>query len=117
MLKPADQPAGPGAAEERPVSDIVHQLVEDGKAYAQAELDLAKTTALAKVDRIKVPAALFAVAFLLVLAAVNVLAVAVFVAFAPRFGPILAGIFAFLIFIAIAGGLAWVAVKKLGQAK
>lgn len=117
MLKPVDPPIGPAADGERPVGDIVHQLVEDGKAYAFAEVDLAKTTALSKVDAFKVPAMLFAGAFLLVLAAVNVLAVAVFVAFAPRFGPILAGLFAFLIFVGIAGGFAWLAAKKLGQAK
>ncbi len=108
---------GPAAEDERPVGDIVHQLVEDGKAYASAEVDLVKATALSKVSAFKLPAMLLAGAFLLVLAAVNVLAVAVFVAFAPRFGPILAGLFAFLIFVGIAGGLAWLAVKKLGQAK
>ena len=34
----------PGGAE-RPVGELVHQLVEDGKAYARAEIGLAKAIA------------------------------------------------------------------------
>lgn len=117
MLSPADQPARPALEDERPVGEILHRLVDDAKAYAFAEADVAKAVALSKVQGFKVPAMLLAGAFLLVIAAVNVLAVAVFVAFAPRFGPILAGLLAFLLFAAIAGGLGWLAVKKLGQAK
>ena len=116
MLKPTDPPIGPGSDEERPVSDLVHQLVEDGKAYAHAELDLAKAMAAAKASAVKVPAILLGAAFLFLQAAVAVLAMGVFVALAPRFGPILAALLAFLMFAGIAGGVAWLAVKKLREA-
>jgi len=37
MLKPADP--GPPPAE-RPVGELVHELIEEGKAYARAEIGL-----------------------------------------------------------------------------
>ncbi len=83
MLKPSDPamvPAEPG--EERPVGELVHQLVEDGKAYAQAELGLVKAVAAQKAGALALPAALFAVAFVLVQAGVNALAVGVLLALA-----------------------------------
>ena len=70
MLKPTDpamQPTGPG--DERPIGELVHELVEDGKAYAQAELGVAKAIATAKAGSLKVPAILLGAALLLVQAA------------------------------------------------
>lgn len=114
MLKPADPPmAGPD--EERPVGEIVHQLVEDGKAYAQAEIDLAKAIALAKAAAVKIPAILFGAAFLFLQAAFGVLAVAIYLSLVPLVGPFLAGLLAFLIFVGVAGGLAWFGVSKLRE--
>lgn len=104
-----------GPDDERPVGEIVHQLVEDGKAYAQAEIDLAKAMAMAKADAVKVPAILFGAAFLFLQAAVGVLAVAIYLSLIPAVGPFLAGLLAFLLFAGTAGGLAWFAVKKLRE--
>jgi hypothetical protein len=114
MLKPADPAMQPGQGEERPVGELVHQLVEQGKSYAQAELGLAKAIAASKAQAYKLPAILLATAFLIVQAAVTVLAVAVFVALAGSIGPLLAGLAAFLIFAGIAGGLGYLAVTKMG---
>ena len=116
MLKPADPPIQPepGGSEpngERPIGELVHQLVEDGKAYAQAEIGVAKAIASAKADRLRVPAILFGAAFLLSQAAVTVLAVALFLALLPLIGPLLAGIAAFAIFAGIAVGLGWWAIE------
>jgi len=112
MLKPVDQPpTTPG--EPRPVGDIVHQLVEDGKAYAFAELDHAKAFAGAKADSYKIPAILLGAAFLFLQAAVTVLCVAVYLSLIPPLGPLFAGLLAVLIALGIAGGLAWFAVKRL----
>jgi len=58
MLKPVDQAEPP--REERPVGDLVHQLVEEGKAYARAEIGLAKAIAAAKAKALALPAALSA---------------------------------------------------------
>jgi small-conductance mechanosensitive channel len=112
MLKPADPPL-PGANGERPIGELVNQLVEDGKAYAQAELGVAKAIATAKASRLKVPAILLGAAFVLVQASATVLAVALFLALLPLMGPMLAGVLAFAIFAAIAAGLGWKALEMI----
>ena len=114
MLKPAD-PVPPEAGDERPIGDLVHQLVDEGKAYAQAEVGVAKAIALAKANLLKLPAILFGAAFLLAQAAVTVLAVAVFLGLLPLMGPVLAGLAAFVIFAGIAAGLGWWAVQIIGH--
>jgi fatty acid desaturase len=114
MLKqttPPGQPPEPGS--ERPVGELVHQLVEDGKAYARAELAVVKATASAKAGALTVPAILFGAAFLLIQAAVTVLAVAVYLSLLPLVGPFFAGLLAFLIFAGIAGGLGWYGAQHL----
>src|SRR5687768_7595001 len=116
MLKPVDPPPraepGPETNGERPIGELVHQLVEEGKAYAQAELGVAKAIATAKAGSLKVPAILLGTALLFVQAAVTVLAVAAFLALLPMLGPVLAGLLAFLIFAGTAGGLAWFGIEK-----
>ncbi|MEO8546864.1 MAG: hypothetical protein ABI422_00715 [Sphingomicrobium sp.] len=114
MLKPADSPLQPGDPdEERPIGELVTRFVEEGKAYAKAELGVAKAIALAKAGSLKVPAILFAAAFLLLQAAATVLAIALFLALLPLIGPLLAGIAAFAIFGAAAAGLGWQAIEML----
>ena len=111
MLKPADQ--GKSPQPERPIGDLVQQLTEEGKAYARAELGVAKAIAAAKARAMALPAALFGAALLIAQAGVTALAVGLFAALYWRFGPILAGFIAFLIFGGLAGGLAWYAVQRL----
>ena len=108
MLKPVDQPPP-----ERPVGDLVHELIEDGKAYARAELGVVKAIASAKAKALAIPAGLFGVAFLLVQAGVTASAVGVFAALYWVFGPVLAGIVALVVFSALAAGLVWYAVQRL----
>ncbi len=116
MLKPAD-PVPPEPGEERPLGELVNQLVEEGKAYAQAEFGVAKAIASEKAASLKVPAILLGAALLLAQAAVTVLAVAVLLALLPLTGPIVAGLLAFLIFAGIAAGLGWWAVRTVGQGR
>lgn len=104
----------PDPGSERPIGELVHQLAEDGKAYALAEVGVARAIAQAKANAFKLPAMLFGAAFLLVQAAVTVLGVAVFLGLLPLMGPILAGLLAFLIFAGLAGGLGWWAVQMIG---
>jgi len=111
MLKPADQPPPPD--NERPVGELVHQLVEEGKAYASAEIGLAKAIALAKARALAWPAGLFLAALIVVQSAVTILAVGIFMALLRPIGPILAAIVASLIFWAIAGALAWYGLERL----
>ena len=111
MLKPRDQGSAPQP--ERPIGDLVHQLTEEGKAYARAEIGLAKAIAAAKARALALPAGLFGAAFLLAQAAVTVLAVGIFAALYWMFGAVLAGFVAFLIFGGLAGALAWYAIQRL----
>jgi hypothetical protein len=122
MLKPTDpamQPPerSPDPGDERPIGELVQQLVEEGKAYAQAELGVAKAIAADKANGLKVPAILLGAALLFVQAAVTVLAVAIFLALLPLMGPVLAGLLAFVIFAAIAGGLGWLAIDRLRRGR
>ena len=110
MLKPADPGQRPP---ERQIGELVHQLVEDGKAYARAEYGLATAIAEAKARALGVVAALFAAALLVAQAAVTVLAVAVFFVLTAIMNPILAGLLAVLVFAALSGGIAWYAWQRL----
>jgi fructose-specific phosphotransferase system IIC component len=110
MLKPADPGPPPP---ERPIGELVHELIEEGKAYAQAEIDLYRKIASSKAKALVFSVALFATAFALALAAVTALAVGVVIALAKFFGPLLAGVVGLLIFAAIAGGLAWWGAERL----
>lgn len=112
MLKPAEPPPPP----ERPIGELVHELVEEGKAYARAEIDLAKAIASAKGKALIIPAALFGAAFILALAAVTALAVGVVMALAKFVGPLLAGVIGLLIFAALAGLCGWIGASRARNA-
>ena len=110
MLKPID----PGPPEpERPVGELVSQLIDEGKAYARAEIGLAKAIAGAKAKAVAIPAAMFGAAFICALAAVTALAVGVVIGLAKFIGPLAAGFIGMLIFAAIAGGLGWYGAERL----
>ena len=111
MLKPAGQEDPPQP--ERPVGDIVHELIEDGKAYARAELGIAKAVAAAKAKALALPAGLLGAALLLAIAAVTILAMGLFVVLARPLGPMLGALATFLVFAGLAAGLAWYAVERL----
>ena len=115
MLKPADPPR-PGPDDDRSIGELVSRLVDEGKAYAQAEIGVAKAIASAKANHLKAPAILLAAAFVLSQAATTVLAVALFLALLPLIGPLLAGIASFAIFASIAAGLSWQAVQLIRRA-
>jgi uncharacterized protein (DUF697 family) len=109
MLKPVD----PGPQAERPIGELVHELIEEGKAYARAEFDLAKAIGTAKARAVAIPAALFGAAFICALAAVTALAVGIVIALASLVGPLLGGIVGLIIFAGIAGGLGWYGARRL----
>jgi hypothetical protein len=109
MLKPAD----PGPQPERPVGELVQQLLDDGKDYARAELNLAKTIAAAKARALAIPAALFGVALIVALAAVTALAVGVVLTLTKFVGPLAAGFMGLVIFAAVAAGLGWYGAQRV----
>jgi hypothetical protein len=110
MLKRTDPPPEPP---ERPVGELVHELIEQGKAYARAELGLARAIATAKGKALILPVALFLIAFVVSLAAETALSVGVVLALATLIGPLAAGFVGMLIFAAIAGGLGWYGYERL----
>jgi len=110
MLKPVDPGPQPP---ERPVGELVHELLDRGKAYARAEIGLAKAIAMAKGKALVLPVALFLLAFVLALAAVTALTVGVVLALATLIGPLAGGFVGMLIFSAIAGGLGWYGYERL----
>ncbi len=116
MLKPVDPPGvdtAASAATERPVGELVNQLIDDGKAYARAEFELVKAIARAKASALALPAALFGAAFVFALASITALGVGVVLALATLIGPLLGGLVGMAIFLAIAGGLTWFALGRL----
>ena len=114
MLKPAEPlPGGPEPAEGRLIAELLTQLVDDGKAYAQAEFNVAKAVVEEKTDAFKVPAVLGLAAFLFLQAGVVVFGMAVFATLSSRLGPFLAGLVATLLFLGIAGILGWYAARRL----
>jgi len=115
VLKPPNDPAGGPDDSERPVGELVHELIEDGKAYARAEVGVVKATATAKLNAVKVPAILFGAAFVLLLASITALAYGVAAGLATLIGPLAGGLAAFLLFAAVAGGLAWYGAKRLKE--
>jgi hypothetical protein len=109
MLKPAEPPPH----EERPVGELIHELIEDGKAYARAEIGLYKAIAAAKGKALAIPAVLFACALFIGMGAINALVVGVVIALETFIGPLAAGFVGMLIFAAVAGLLAWGGYAKL----
>jgi len=116
MLKPAIEPMQE-PEDERPIGEVVHQLIDEGKAYAKAEVDLAKAQALAKVDAYKVPAILLFAALLFAQAAVTVLAVTIALVLAPLIGPLGGGLIAVLVAGGAAALLGWLALNRLKGGK
>jgi len=115
VLKPPNDPGPPPADNERPIGELVHELIEDGKAYARAELGVVKAVAWARINAFKLPAILFGAAFVLLLAAIGALAYGVAAGLATLIGPLAGGVIACLLFAAVAGALVWVGVKKVRE--
>ena len=110
MLKPTDPPPPDS---ERPIGEIFSDLVDDGKAYARAELNLAKAIAAAKAKAFRAPAILLVAATFVAMAALNALAVAIFVALAMLMNVLLAAIVAFVLIGSVAALIAWIGIEKL----
>jgi hypothetical protein len=109
MLKPAD----PGPHKAGSIVELLHQLIDDGKAYAEAEIGLVKAIAQAKARILIIAAVLLGTAFLFGLAAITAFSLGVVLALTVYIGPLAAGFVGLLIFAAIAGGLGWYGVERV----
>jgi hypothetical protein len=112
VLKPPaeDQSSQPP---DQPVGELIGRVLEDGKAFALAELNVVKAIAEEKVSALKAPAVAVVAALLISQAAIIVLAVGITMALANLVGPLLAGLIGFLVFCGIAGGLGWWAFNRV----
>ena len=106
----------PGAdlhgSDEAPIGDLFGQLIDDGKAYARAEVDLVRARAVGQAERAKWPAIFGGAALAFGFAAVIALVLTIVLALASLLGPLGGGLMATLIILLIAGGLALAAVKS-----
>ena len=115
MLKPPNEDQ-PGQPPDQPVGELISRVLEDGKAYAIAELNVVKAMAEEKVSAFKLPAIALVAALLVSQAAIIVLALGITMALATLIGPLLAGIVGFLVFGGLAGALGWWAFTKARDA-
>ena len=113
MLKPADTPP---SGNDRPIGELVSQLVDDGKAYAQAEIDLVKAIAADKAADARTAAILLGLALLIAFGAIVALCVGIVLALAAVMAPLLAGIVAFIVIGGVAGILGWLGAQKIRAA-
>ena len=102
--------------EEKPVGELFSKLIDEGKAYAKAEIGLAKATAEAKATSAKKPIIVGFAALLFLQSATTVFAVTVALALATLIGPLAGGLIATVIALGIAAVLGLWA-KKLWNAR
>lgn len=95
MLKRSD--TGPLSGDGRSIGEMIGQVLDDGRAYAQAELDLAKIRAQAEVNRYRRAAILGGAAAALGLAALVAFALTLVIGFARLLGPFGGGVAAVLV--------------------
>ena len=108
---------GDDEVEEKPIGELFGRLIDDGKAYARAELGLAKATAEAKANAAKKPALLGGAALLFLIAGVVVLCMTMALALATLVGPLAGGLIASAITFAMAAGLGLWAKREAGKLK
>ncbi len=100
--------------EEDGIGDLVHRLVADGKAYAQAEVSLYKTIGTEKVKSLVTPVILLVTAVLLAHAAFLALVATLFVGLASLLdSDTLGGLVTVLILVVLAGITGYLGVSKL----
>lgn len=113
MLKPAEPPPEP----ERSIGEAIERVFDNALDYARAEIELLKARALEIVQDYVRAAALFAVAALFGLAGLVTLFVGIALGLARWIGPLGGAIISTFLAAAIAGLLAWFALRDLREAE
>lgn len=104
------------ADEEPSVGDLVERLIDDGRAYAEAEVALARARVEQKVAGYRSAAIYGGAALVAALTALVCLAVTLVLALASLIGPLAGGLAATLLVGALAGALFYLAREQLGKA-
>jgi lysozyme family protein len=100
-----------------PIGQLFSQLVDDGKRYARAEVELYKAKAVDKAQPLKMAAVFAGIAVTLALSAVTALLVGLILALETLVGPLAATLIVVLVAFVIAGGLGYFAYRKVLEAK
>ena len=95
--------------EDRPIGETVARLVDEGKAYARAELDLARARVEIRLDRFRAVALLGGLALLLAIGALIALTMTAVMTLAGLLGPLGGGLLATALIAALAAALAYMA--------
>lgn len=111
MLKPPEPPADQESGKD--FGTLIHELIDNAKGYARAEVDLAKAIAADKTRRARTAAMLIGLALFLAMGALNALCIGILLGFGAVMSPVLAGICSFLLIGAVAGLAAWIGISKL----
>ena len=104
--------AGDDGPDEAPIGELFGRLIDDGKAYAHAEVDLVRARAESQVDRAKLPLILGGAALAFGFASIIALVLTLVLALASLLGPLGGGLLATLIVVLVAGGLGFAALKS-----
>ena len=102
---------------EVPIGQLFNQLVDDGKRYARAEVELYKAKAADKAQPVKRAAIYGGIAVTLALSAVTALLVGLILALQTLIGPLAATLIVVLVTLAVAGGLGYLAYKQVLEAR
>ncbi len=114
-LPPADAPAG-----EPSIGELLQQLVDNGRAYADAEIGFYRTLLRAKLRDARSMLWMGAVAIALAFAAAVALVMGLVFMLAPLVGPALATLIVVTSLLAVSGlmgWLAWTHVKRIFKEK
>lgn len=99
-------------SDEAPIGELFGRLIDDGKSYARAEVDLVRARAVGQAERAKLPAILFAGAIAFGFAGVIALVLTLVLSLASVMGPLGGGLVATLVTMLVSGGLGLAAFKS-----
>jgi hypothetical protein len=111
MLKPPGPP--PPSEPDRSIKELIEQVLDDALDYGRAEIALLKARATEIVEDYFRAAVLFGVASIFAVAGAVTLFVGIAFAFARWIGPLGGAVISTLLAAAIAGLLAWLAMRDL----
>ena len=111
-----DGPAGD--PNEESIGDLVSRLVDDARAYAEAEVELYKAIAIHRGERARKALVMLAIGWFLLFAAMTALVITAIVSLTQAVGALLAGILVGVPLAAIGYALVhygWSGIKGLGR--
>ncbi|HVU29109.1 MAG TPA: phage holin family protein [Sphingomicrobium sp.] len=111
MLKPPEPP--PPSEPDRSIGELIEQVLDDALDYGRAEVALLKARVNEIITDYVRAAALFGVAAVFALAGIVTLFVGIAIALARFVGPLGGAVISTLLAAAVAGLLAWLAMRDL----